>query len=97
MAKHIRKPKLTRTQKQKLRISTKLIIAGGASILSLVAGIFIYLNVSNVEVSKAKGSTEQEMMKPVDFNQPALLVKQTDLTINGVRIKKAVDLTLQNQ
>jgi hypothetical protein len=97
MAKHIRKPKLTRTQKQKLRISTKIIIAGSASILSLVAGIFIYLNVSNVEDSKAKEGVLQLMTKPVDFNQPTLLVKQTDITINGIRIKKAIDLATQSQ
>ena len=96
MAKKPGRPKLTRSQKQKLRISTKLIIAGGASILSLIAGIFVYLNVSNVEQSKAKG-TIQIVAKPVDFNQPTILIRQTDLTINGVRIKKAVDLTIPNQ
>lgn len=95
MAKHFRKPKLTRTQKQKLRISTKLIIAGSAGILSLVAGIFVYLNVSNVDQSKAKDTQLEMFAKPVDFNQPVLVVKQTDITINGVRVKKAVDLNLQ--
>lgn len=96
MAKYLRKPKLTRTQKQKLRISTKLIIAGSAGILSLVAGIFVYLNVSNVEQSKAKQASSDAVIKPVDFNQPVLVIKQTDVTINGVRVKKAVDLNLQN-
>ena len=97
MAKKPGRPKLTRSQKQKLRISTKIIIAGGASILSLIAGIFVYLNVSNVEQSKAKGGNLQMVIKPVDFNQPTILIRQTDLTINGVRVKKAVDLTTLNQ
>ncbi len=97
MAKRNKKPKLVRAQKQKMRMSTKLIIASSAGIMSLVAGLFVYLNVSNVEQSKAKGGTSQVELKPVDFNQPVLLVKQTDITLNGVRIKKAVDLTTINQ
>jgi flagellar basal body-associated protein FliL len=83
-------------QKQKLKISIRLIIAG-AGILCLVAGIFIYLNLSQTQESKAQKHTTERFKKPVDWEQPQLLIKQTETRVNGVCVKKAIDLSQSAQ
>lgn len=70
-----------------------VIAAVGVSIVA--AGIFLYVNFSNIKKSKAgEAANKITQEKPVDFNVPELKTGYKENTLNGVRVRKAVDLTL---
>ena len=98
MAKKIKRHRLVQGQKQKLKVTTKIIIAGSASIFGLVAGIFVYLNVSQTEEMKAGVITQPDViLVQSDFNQPQLLVAPPEARLNGLRVKQARELTHAQQ
>jgi len=80
--------------KLKLKLSIRMILLVAAGVFIVAISIFMYVNFSNIKKSKAReatGNIAQE--KPVDFNVPELKTDYAEKTINGVRIRKAVDLT----
>ncbi len=94
MAKRRDRKNFKQSGKLKLKLSLKmmLIVAGGVFIVA--AGIFLYVNFSNIKKSKASEAADKFIQeKPVDFNVPELKTDYKESTINGVRVRKAVDLT----
>lgn len=90
MKKRVHKPRQAGTQKQKFRLTLVLIATGGFSFL-IAAGIFMYINLSQSEKSNAQKTSAQLYDLPTDFNCPELLIKQTDMRMNGIRVKKYID------
>lgn len=93
MAKKHKRLHISQSQKQKLKVTTKLIIAGSASIFGLVAGIFVYINLSQTEESKAKSIIQPDVLLiQSDFAQPQLLISPPEARLNGQRVKQARQL-----
>lgn len=93
MAKKIKRPRISQSQKQKLKVTTKMIIAGSASIFGLVAGIFVYINLSQTEETKAKSITQPDVLLiQSDFVQPQLLVAPPEARLSGIRVKQVREI-----
>lgn len=95
MRKTKRKPQQATTQKQKLKLSTVLLIAAGVSFF-VASVIFISIGIFESEETKAQKTSSEVFSKPTDFNCPQLLVRQADLRMNGVRIKKYISTEQSN-
>lgn len=93
MAKKQRRLHISQSQKQKLKVTTKMIFAGSASIFGLVAGIFVYINLSQTEESKAKSFVQPDaLLIEADFAQPKLLVAPPEARLNGQRVKQVKEI-----
>lgn len=93
MAKKIKRPRISQSQKQMLKVTTKMIIAGSASIFGLVAGIFVYINLSQTEETKAKSITQPDVLLiQSDFVQPQLLVAPPEARLSGIRVKQVREI-----
>lgn len=93
MAKKLRRLHISQSQKQKLKVTTKMIIAGSASIFGLVAGIFVYINLSQTEESKAKSVLQPDaLLIQSDFVQPQILVAPLEARMSGIRVKQVREI-----
>lgn len=80
--------RLKESQRQKQKLKMTLIIVSAVSLMGMIAGIFIYLNFSQSQKSKAESIFQgYRGQLPTEFYQPKMIIKIPDPKLNGVSYK----------
>lgn len=78
-------------QRQKMRITFRMVLVVSSVVALLTAGLVIFFQLSSSKKSKAQATTSTATAKPVDFNVAELKTDFQAETMMGARVRKVFE------